>query len=354
VLLVPGVRAARGPEHVLVIVNDASPLSRSIGEYYARKRGIPTAQICRVRASTEEWISRSEYQSQILVPVLRCLASGGLTDRILYLVTTGGLPLAVQGGQGLDGDAASVDSELALAYPIAKGARPTTPGMLPNPYFGKRGMAFGHPQFPLYLVTRLAAYDFAVVKRMIDDAAMARNRGKFVIDLKAWDSSPGNEWLRDAAIRLPAGRVVFNEDNHVVMGQKDVIGYAGWGSNDPDRKDRFLKFGWLPGSIATEFVSLNARTLSRPPANWNIGPWKSPKDLWFAGAPQTLSADYLFEGASAATGNVSEPWLHTNPRPEILLPEYAGGRNLAESAWMSIPFVSWRTVVFGDPLMALR
>ena len=52
--------------------------------------------------------------------------------------------------------------------------------------------------------------------------------------------------------------------------QADVIGYAGWGSNDSNRHRRFLGFHWLPGAIMTEFVSTNGRTFATPPADWNI------------------------------------------------------------------------------------
>ena len=58
-----------------------------------------------------------------------------------------------------------------------------------------------------------------------------------------------------------------------------MIAYASWGSNDSDRKDRFLHFQWLPGAIMTEFVSTNARTFQRPPDNWNIGPWARQIDV---------------------------------------------------------------------------
>ena len=54
----------------------------------------------------------------------------------------------------------------------------------------------------------------------------------------------------------------------------DVIGYASWGSNDRARKHRFLHFQWLPGAIATEFVSTDGRTFHQPPENWEIGSWE--------------------------------------------------------------------------------
>ena len=101
----------------------------------------------------------------------------------------------------------------------------------------KRDEPFQHPRFPIYLVTRLAGYDVTDVKAMIDRALAARNRGKFVLDLQSADDDEGNNWLRTAAILLPADRAFMDETTKVVTLQKDVIGYASWGSNDSQPQD---------------------------------------------------------------------------------------------------------------------
>jgi hypothetical protein len=43
-----------------------------------------------------------------------------------------------------------------------------------------------------------------------------------------------------------------------------------------------------------------------------------------------------------------------NPRPDILIPAYIDGRNLAESFYLSVPAISWQNVMIGDPLCTLR
>ena len=259
----------------------------------------------------------------------------------------------IPGSDGMAGDYAAVDSELTLLYSdMRKGQPHPVAGPALNPFFGKRDAKFSHPEFPMYLVTRLQAYDLAGVKALIDRGLHPSNQGKFVIDMQSSGSKEGDSWLRQAANMLPRDRVVFDASEKVVYDQTAVIGYAGWGSNDHNRHKRFLGFHWLPGAIATEFVSTNARTFKRPPDNWNISDWKS-KDLWFAGAPQTLTADYLLEGATAATGHVSEPFLAFTPHPEYLFPAYYSGRNLAESYYMSIRALSWQNIVIGDPLTSL-
>ena len=354
-LLLAAALFAQGPANVLIVINDASPLSREIGEYYARRRSIPEKNVCRIRTTTNEVIARADYSKEIAGPIAKCLRAGGLTESILYVVTTMGVPLKIPriSGEGMGADNAAVDSELTLLYPDIRSNRPhSIAGSLPNPFFGRRDAKFSHPQFPLYLVTRLAAYDFDGVKGIIDRALQASNRGKFVIDLRSSSDQAGDAWLRDAAILLPKERTVFDESTKVLYNQTDVIGYASFGSNDFNRHQRFLGFHWLPGAIMTEFVSTNARTFSKPPDKWNISDWKSPQ-LWFAGSPQSMTADYILEGVTGASGHTDEPYLALNPHPQFLLPAYYHGRNLAESYYLSIPALSWQNVVIGDPLCSL-
>jgi len=340
---------AQGPENVLVVVNDYSAVSKSIGEYYALRRRIPLQNICHINVATEETISRAQYD-EMAFRIRAYLGSNHLRDQILYIVTTSGVPLRVSGKVGLDGDAASVDSELTLLYQA--GSHPIN-GSIRNPFFGKKDAAFEHPAFPIYLVTRLTGYSFDDVKAIVDRALLAKNRGKFVVDLRSSSDEPGNDWLRSAALALPKERVIFDESDTVLYHLTDVIGYASWGSNDPHRKQRSLGFQWLPGAIATEFVSTNARTFSQPPSSWNIGSWNDNPKTMFFDSPQTLTADYLHDGATGASGSVDEPYLHLNPRPDFLLPAYYRGRNLAESYYLAIPALSWMTVVVGDPLCSL-
>src|SRR5258708_7919637 len=134
---------------VLVVVNDNSPVSRTIGEYYARRRGVAAQNICHLRAPADEEIGRSDYD-RLAVAVGACLRSRNLVESVYYIVTTLGDPLKIRGNSGLNGDAASVDSELTLLYSELKGAAPhRTGGIVPNPFYGKGAADFSHPEFPM-------------------------------------------------------------------------------------------------------------------------------------------------------------------------------------------------------------
>jgi len=339
------------PENVMLVVNQSSNVSRHIGEYYLHRRQIPLPNLCRIETAESEEVSRAVYEAEIERPVARCLQSNQLAERILYIVTTLGVPLKIKGaGAGMAIEAASVDSELTLLYAKLKGAAVHVAGPVPNPFYRQMRARFQHRQFPIYLVTRLAGYDFSDVAAMIDRSLQARNRGKFVFDLKAGDGDRGgNDWLQEAARSLPKDRVILEDTSHVLYNQRDVIGYASWGSNDRDRKQRMLGFEWLPGAIATEFVSTDGRTFARPPDGWNITTWED-RAHFFAGSPQSLTADYIHEGVTGCSGHVYEPYLAATPHPQYLFPAYFNGRNLAESYYLSIPSLSWQNIVVGDPL----
>lgn len=346
-LLLPVCMAAQTGANVLLVGNRTSADSRQIVDYYRARRDIPAANICWLSTTPNEEIEWNVYQSAVENPIANCLKNNGLQEKTLYMVLTLGVPLKIDGTNGPMGSRSSVDSELATLYMKLHGVKIEREGKVRNPFFGNRDAPFRHPTFPLYLVTRLAAYDVSDVKAMIDRAQQAHNRGVFVLD-GGPGNGPGNSNLRMAGLLLPASRLKMDMTTAPLYGIKDVIGYASWGSNDGSRKRRLLGFGWLPGAIATEFVSTNARTFQRPPDNW-----KFTSGVEFGGSDQSLSADIIHEGATGVSGNVYEPYLDACPRPEYVLPAYFDGRNLAESFYMGMAYLSWMEVVLGDPLCSL-
>lgn len=345
---------AAGPENVLLVVNGSSAASGQIAAYYTQRRGIPSRNICVIRTTEQEEIARPVYEEQIARPVKSCLTSRNLTESVLYLVTTLGVPLRIAGTGGENGTVAAVDSELTLLYnDIKQGSHPLA-GRMTNPLFRRPDYPFGHPLFPIYLVTRLAAYDTATVKKMIDRSLAARNIGRVVLDARGDSDQTGDNWLTNAALALPESRTVRDITPQPVYGIQQVIGFASWGSNDPGRTRRHTGFGWLAGAIVTEYVSTDGRTFHRPPDSWVPGnAWHTP-GADFEHSPQSLAADFLDEGATGASGHVAEPYLQYTPRPDLLFPAYLKGRNLAESFYLAIPALSWQNIVLGDPLCTLR
>jgi uncharacterized protein (TIGR03790 family) len=351
---------AQGPENVLLVVNKDSKVSKAVAAYYRARRNIPPQQVCSIKTWDEEEIERVFFDKEVRKPILDCISRGGLQDRILYIVLTKGVPLKIKSAEEPN-DHASVDSELTLLYQDLLGAPRVLRGGVRNPYFaGHRGgklVRFSHREFPIYLVTRLDGYDLADIRALIDRGLSPSREGRFVLDLSRDDNTTGNNWLREAAVKLKeaglsSSRILLDTSEVFVVGQKDVLGYASWGSNDRADPSRFLHNTWVNGALLAEYVSTDARTFERPPKKWAIGKWSDPPITFFAGSPQSLIADYIHEGVTGAAGYVYEPYLGTCVRPQYLFPAYVHGLNLAESFYSAIPLLSWQTVVVGDPLTA--
>lgn len=350
---------AQGPENVLLVVNRDSKLSQAVARYYQQRRNIPASQVCSIGTLDQDEIDRVSFEDEIRKPILKCLTKGALQDRILYIVLTKGVPLKIKRAE--ENDQASVDSELTLAYPDLLGIPRALKGGRPNPYFNVNSLGkfqrFSHRGFQMYLVTRLDGYDLDDVRALIDRGLAPSRQGRFVLDLSDDNNKTGNNWLREAADKLkavgiPESHIRLEATTAFLTGEKEVLGYASWGSNDWFCRSRVLNNTWVNGALLVEFVSTDARTFEKPPPKWTIGKWSDPPDTFFDGSPQSLIADYIHEGVTGIAGNVYEPYLNACARPQVLFPAYVSGLNLAESFYAALPLLSWQTVVIGDPLVS--
>jgi uncharacterized protein (TIGR03790 family) len=360
-LAAPRVAIAQSAENVAVVVNEASPASVRIGEYYVKKRAVPDSNVIRIRTHTGETIERDAYLSTIEAPIAAALTRGALQDRILYVVLTKGIPLRLNGSAGQNGTIASVDSELTLLYLRMVTGQPTPAvGRVANPYFlGTRTIReaarFTHRAQPMYLVTRLDAFSVEDVFAMIDRAQAPASEGVIVLDQRGgFDAGTGDDWLAEAARRLQdlghAARIALDTSINPAAPTKQVLGYYSWGSNDARNAKRRVGMEFAPGALAATFVSTDGRTFEPPPDDWTPSEeWKNPSAA-FGGSPQTLTGDLIREGVTGVAGHVSEPYLESVIRPQILFPTYLEGFNLAEAFYLAMPSLSWQTIVIGDPL----
>jgi uncharacterized protein (TIGR03790 family) len=352
---------AQTAENVGVVINDASPASKEIGEYYVKARSIPAENVIHIQTSTEDTIQPAAYLATIQQPIAAALFKANLQDRILYLVLTKGIPLRIDGSGGQDGTVSSVDSELTLLYRRMTGTAIASRGRIDNPYFlGTRTVEdaklFTHRDLDIFLVTRLDAFTVEEAKALIDRARHTTREGRIVLDQRdALVNRLGEDWLGRAAEHLnKAGhgeRVVLETTPKPARDVSPVLGYFSWGSTDPQNRTRRVQMDFAPGAIGATFVSTDARTFREPPAAWmplNV----NDQSTWFAGSPQSLVGDLIREGITGAAGQVSEPYLQSAVRPDILFPAYLAGFNLVEAFYLAIPHLSWQTVVVGDPLCA--
>ncbi|MCX7702656.1 MAG: TIGR03790 family protein [Planctomycetota bacterium] len=329
-------------ERVLVIVNSNSSHSQAIGNYYVSRRR--KAKICYISAPVNEEISRTDFNN-LKAQVENFLTANNLKEEIFYIVTTSDVPLKVASAGGSE-DFASVDSELALLFTSYN-----INGKVPNPYYNSNSRF--NRTFNIYLVCRLTGYETDSdgdgiaddVKGLIDRgfSPVRHPRGLYVLDVDpAKDGGAyqmGNDWLRQAGTALVSSgfNTILDTTNTFLTYQNGVVGYSSWGSNDSSNTTAPYRpyNAWAAGAVAVTFVSTNARSFK---TGTSYG--------------QCLLADYVKEGVTGIAGHTYEPYLDACCRPPILFDRYTKGFNLAESFYCAMPYLSWQTVVVGDPLCA--
>src|SRR5260370_1821894 len=110
----------------------------------------------------------------------------------------------------------------------------------------------------------------------------------------------------------------------------DCALYYGWYAGTVAGPFTKPDFRFLPGAVAVHIHSFSANTLRDPNANW-VGP-------------------LVTKGAAATLGNVYEPYLGLTSHLNVLSDRLLHGFTFAESAYMSVPGLSWMPVMVGDPL----
>lgn len=352
---------SQSSENVLLILNEASLISLDIGQYYAQKRSIPAANVLKLKTTADESITRSDFERQIEAPIAQWLAKTSAQDKILYFVLTKGIPLRIEGTSGPDGTVVSVDSELTLLYRKMTGQPIEPRGRINNPYFLGEGSIseakpFTHEMRDIFLVSRLDGYTREDIRGLIDRGFAPSKEGSILLDAKSFTPDKGGDlWLNQAAERLNSmgfrDRVVLDTTAKILRDQTGVLGYYSWGSNDPAIKERFFNLKFVPGALAGMFVSSDGRSFNEPPPSWKLGTWDD-KSSYVAGSPQSMAGDLIREGVTGIAGHVAEPYLESTIRPNILFPAYLSGFNLIESYYLAMPYLSWQTIVVGDPLCA--
>jgi uncharacterized protein (TIGR03790 family) len=359
-LFVSAPATAQSAENVAIVINAESAQSEQIAQHYIRSRGIPAANVIRIRTPLNDTIERDAYVVAIERPIAAALRRHSLQDRVLYIVLTKGVPLRIEGTAGADGTVSSVDSELTLLYRRMTGREAPVRGRVDNPYYlGSAPLgsaqAFTHRAHDIYLVTRLDGFTTDDVIALIDRAQNPSSDGRIILDQRG---DPGNKpggdsWLAEAHARLSAvgyGNRTVLRSTPSATPEDAVLGYFSWGSNDPKNRTRQSNMRFVPGAIVATFVSTDARTFQPPPSTWTPTNNWDDRSSWFAGSPQTLTGDFVSAGATGVAGQVAEPYLQSTVRPEILFPAYVSGFNVVESFYLAIPHLSWQTIVVGDPL----
>jgi uncharacterized protein (TIGR03790 family) len=345
----------------IVVYNKTVSDSVALATFYAQQRGIARDHLIGLACSTEEEISREEYDTTIAEPLRELFKQRQwwrLRDtpeqtvagsNIHFVATIKGMPLKIRGTTSpypgdvpgpapvLDRNEASVDSELAtLAIPTRQISGPGD-----NPYFKSFRPITAIEDSTQLLVCRLDGPTTAAVRQIIvDSIAVEKNGlwGRAYID-SAHNTSGGMElgdkWLSEVKEQLhKVGVPVVCDDLPAVFPDgypmTDCALYYGWYTQNVAGPFNQPGFRFVPGAVAIHIHSFSASTLRDPNVGW-VGP-------------------LIARGAAASIGNVYEPFLQITAHLDLFNDRLLHGFTLAESAYASLPALSWMAVVVGDPL----
>ena len=380
---------ALSPDEVLVIANRNAAKSLGLAAWYMEQRQIPKENLLLVFIADKETCSRDAYLKKIVPPVRRALEKN---RKINAIVTMYGLPLRIsspgmtkeeqarmnrlavqkkkfdalkeKNGQMTEEQkktlsqvnkkikqlkastdkTASFDSELMLV----KKDEYTLNFWLPNPFFLPwRSQKNTIDKSEVIMVSRLDGADPSIVKRIVNDSIEAETKGlSGTAYFDARWKDPGQKkvsgyGLYDKSIHNAAGNLK-KEGLKVVLDDKQNLFqpgdcpnaslYCGWYSlaNYVDA------FTWEKGAVGYHIASSECATLKSKNSN-----------VW--------CKKMLDKGIAATVGPVGEPYVQSFPMPEIFFDFLAKRKlTLVESYLVSLPYLSWKQVLVGDPLYRVK
>ena len=339
---VEGVPGWPDNERVLILINAASPESVEIGQYYKAMRNVPDENVVTVNIIPDTITIEGFYDSFVRDPVVAYIQAHNLQDKILYIVTTTGMPYMVMRTD--TGAVRALDSMLTDLYGTVE---PTWGGDYgeQNPYYlDESRFTSAHGTV---LVSRLSGPSVEYAKGLVDRALYAEKHldvgsGKAWIDARGVTPSlsdgyysQADRYIETAGLRTAREGVETIIDKAQAMfpnGTCDnALFYYGWYSfhNFQPLFDGYLKVG----SVAWHLDSWSAYILTDPnDPNWAV--------------------QLIMRGATVTAGSVREPYTSAMQAGGIFYERFFRGYTTAESWWASIPNTHWMMVLVGDPLYA--
>jgi uncharacterized protein (TIGR03790 family) len=346
-----------------------------VADHYAQRRKIPADHIFGFALSTNEEISRVEFQDSLQKPLARTFETKKFwhitshiipatsnqaarvewkpdESKIRYAVLCYGVPLRIAEDPHLKEpgieklrpemrrNVAAVDSELAF-LPLLQQSLPLS-GPLRNPAYTATNGPSICPTNGLLMVTRLDGPSPEIAKGLVDKALEAEQDGLWgrgYFDLRN-TTEPGfkigDDWIRNAAElcrRLGFETTVDENAGTFPAGfpMSQIAIYIGWYSEHACGPFALPTVEFMPGAFAYHLHSFSAATLRSATQHW-VGP-------------------LLAKGATITMGCVDEPYLTGTPDVGIFVARFIyNGFSFGEAAYASQPVLSWQTTVVGDPL----
>ena len=329
--------------NVVVVVNQNSTNSVQLGNYYCEKRGVPPQNLLRIHWTGGNILwNRSNFETNLLNPLMAMLSSRGLTNQVDYVVLSMDIPYEVTATNGINSTTA------ALFYGFKTDDCTTNcPGGVPgcnlpaassNAYAGSEGIFRQTPPIAAgsnsWLVTMLTSSNLAQAKAIIDHGVAGD--GSFPTQTvwlaKSSDVFRNIRYLEfDNTIfdaRVAGDFSIVRTNINPPIGLTNQLGYM-----NGHYQFTIVSNAFVPGAIADSLTSYGG--LLFVPNNYH-----------------TTLLVLLNAGASGSYGTVTEPcpYLQKFPSPQDYFYQ-ARGFSLAECYYQSL-VNPYQGLIVGEPLAA--
>ncbi|MDX9701558.1 MAG: TIGR03790 family protein [Candidatus Auribacterota bacterium] len=329
-------------KRTLLIINSQSQVSQEIGAYYKAARGIPDENVVTININPAYSISLQNYMTQIRAPIINYLQTNNLTDKIIFLVTTKGVPVAVS--------LVCVDALLADIYrePPENLSEyvPTISSISESPHSYYLSRNRFSSDYNMLITARIDAPAVDLAKSIVDHAVYGERHRSYISQNTMWlDNrsyapnlynalySQAERFIATCAEPARTASIPYMRDTKEALfpigSCTDTQFYYGWYSywNFKDVFAGYLK----PGSVAGHLDSASFYNINNTgDNNWGV--------------------HLLSRGATIVYGSIYEPYTTAFPVGGIMYSRFLRGFSIGESFWCAANNLGWRVLLVGDPL----
>jgi len=309
------INSVLGPEHLAIVINDADPLSKSIGEYYIARRAIPINNVIHVKFKPGRNSMQPDAFKTLKAAVDRQTPS---TVQAYALAWTAPYKVGCM----------SITTAFAAGFDEGFCARDCNPTR-ESPYFDSNS-TLPFTDLGWRPTMMLAGKNQESVKKLIDRgvAADGSHPGGTAYLMNTSDKA------RNTRARFYPGIQIIQSDRfRVEIINSDTLKH---------RTDVMFYFTGLPSVAA-----IDSNTY-RPGA---IADHLTSAGGKLTASHQMSSLRWLSAGATGSYGAVVEPcaFIQKFPRPNIVINRYLNGETLLEAYWKSVEWPG-QGVFIGEPL----
>lgn len=354
-------QAVPGPDSVAVVANANLPESVALARLYLEARQIPERQLCLLDLPEDETIDLDTYRARFDGPFFACLEHRGVAERIESVVLARGVPLRVNVPTEAGAQRASLAATLGMGLSTTStgarflgqapgqsvdcGGSPCLAALWRNPYQqgafdpGWQSEMQGILHRPL-LVTMLHGRSYFDAAKLVASATTAEALG----------GAQGHFLLMNGADRARGALDIFYAE---VLSALEARGFSDSSRVDFDSNLTGLNLAALMVGTANLGQTIESNTWAPGAIVDNLTSFGAvPENFRESGEERQVSiARWVAQGVAGVHGTTDEPLNNCFPNPRLLV-AYVDGLTLAESFFRYMPYVNWRNLVLGDPMLA--